>query len=149
MNNEQQQRNEGYNYFFSNTPLTVAELKEKSPFFRLGYRAAQADSAKKTGDQSFPTTLYEVPRRPERFVPDWNDILAATRKERMRKLHTDQLRPVLNALILHVEHQKNDIYRYSDVVRLVEEGFDRILQLGYDEGILNSTDLKQYNYVPK
>ena len=148
MSNESEQRKLGYDYFFSNAPLTVAELKEKSPFFRLGYRAAQADSAKSTGNVAFPTTLYDVPRRPERFVPDWNDILAATRNERMRKLHADHMRPILYGLIKHVEFQKDDIYRYSDVVRLVEEAFDKILQLGYDEGILNSTDLKQYNYVP-
>lgn len=149
MSTEQQQRKEGYDYFFGNAPLSIEELKIKSPFFRLGYRAAQADSAKITGNKTFPTTLYDVPRRPERFVPDYNDILAATRKERMRKIHADHMRPVLSALIQHVEAQKKDIYRYSDVVRLVEEGFDKILQIGYDQGILNSTDLKQYNYVPK
>lgn len=149
MSIEQQQRKQGYDHFFSNAQLTIEQLKEHSPYFRLGYRAAQADSAKKTGNTTFPTSLYDVPRRPERFVPDWNDILAATRKKRMRKLHDDENRAVLNVLIQSVEKQADEIYRYSDVVRLVEEGFDKILQIGYDQGILNAYDLKQYDYVPK
>lgn len=148
MSSEQQQRKQGYDYFFSNPSLTPEQLKQQSTFFRLGYRAAMADSAKKS-QSPFPTTLYDVPRRNERFVPDWNDILAATRKPRMRKLHADHMAPVLHLLIKHVELQKDQVYRYSDVVRLVEEGFDKLLQIGYDEGILNAYDLKQYNYVPK
>lgn len=146
---EQVQRQQGYDYYFSEgAKLTPEQLKQQSTFFRLGYRAAMADSAKKS-TSPFPTTLYDVPRRPERFNAGWNDILAATRKERMRKLHADHMAPVLNLLIQHVELQKDEIYRYSDVVRLVEEGFDKILQIGYDEGILTVHDCKQYNYVPK
>lgn len=148
MSTEQEQRKQGYDYYFTNTALTVEQLKQKSTFFRVGYRAAQADNAKKSNIE-FPTSLYDVPRRPERFDATWNDILAATRKERMRKLHADHMLPVLNTLIKHVENQKSEIFRYSDVVRLVEEGFDKILQIGYDQGILTVHDCKQYNYVPK
>lgn len=147
--NEVEQRKQGYDYFFSNANLTNEDLKKQSIFFKVGYRAAQAEFAKKTGVKPFPTTLYDVPQRPARFVPEWTDIMAATRRERLRKLHADHMRPVLIELIKHVELQKDKIYRYADVVRLVDEGFDKILQIGYDEGILNAHDCKQYNYVPK
>lgn len=146
--NEQQQRQQGYDFYFTNQTLTVEQLKQQSTFFRLGYRAAQADVAKKS-NTAFPTTLYDVPQRSARFDATWNDILAATRKPRMRKLHAEHMTPVLYTLIKHVELQKDEIYRYADVVRLVEEGFDKILQIGVDEGILTEHDCKQYNYVPK
>lgn len=141
----------GYTFFQDkrNEPLTPEALKQMHPFFRRGYRTAQEDQMKKN-NQNFPFVLSDIPTRGEVFVPDWNDILAATRRPRFNKLHNiPALAPVLNELIKAVEKNKDKVRRYSDVVRMVDEGFDIILQYGYDSGILDEHDLSKYNYVPK
>lgn len=142
------QYNEGYQYFKQNGMLSTDLLKQRSPLFRRGYHTAQEEADKKTKG-TFPTTLYDIPRRPDSFTPTWNDILAATRRPRMRKLHMDHMAPLLNLLIREVEKNCDDVQRYSDVVKKVDIAFDIILQYGYDEGILDKRDLKQYDYVPK
>ncbi|QCW18806.1 hypothetical protein SEPL_298 [Salmonella phage SE_PL] len=143
-----QQYKEGYQYFKENGAMDLDLLKQRSPLFRSGYRSAQEEAAKKNNG-TFPTTLYDIPRRPENFVPTWNDILAATRRPRMRKLHADHMIPLLNLLIREVEKNCADVTRYSDVLKKVDTAFDIMLQYGYDEGILDERDLKQYDYVPK
>lgn len=141
----------GYDFFQNkeNEILSNEQLKHMHPIFRRGYRTAQSDHLKKT-NVIFPTVISDIPRRPEVFVPDWNDILAATRRPRYNKLHTiPALAPVLNLLIKSVEDNKHKVKRYSDVMRMVDEGFDIILQYGYDSGILDDNDLAKYNYVHK
>lgn len=141
----------GYDFFQDkrNETLSNEQLKQMHPLFRRGYRTAQEDYMKKT-NRNFPTVLSDIPKRPEVFVPDWNDILAATRRPRFSKLHnTPALQPVLNEIIRSVENKKHLVKRYSDVVRLVNEAFDVVLQYGYDCGILDENDLSKYNYVPK
>ncbi len=145
------QYNLGYSFFQdkNNEVLSQDQLKHMHPLFRRGYRTAQDDYMKKTS-RNFPTVLSDIPTRPEVFVPDWNDILAATRRPRFNKLHnTPALAPVLNEMIKAVENKKHLIKRYSDVVRLVNEAFDIVLQYGYDSGILDEHDLSKYNYAPK
>ena len=144
------QYNLGYKMFQDSSELLSAEqLKTMHPLFRRGYRTAQSDLLKKN-NTTFPTVISDIPRRPEVFVPDWNDILAATRRPRFNKLHTiPALAPVLNELIKAVEKNKHKVKRYSDVLRMVDEGFDIILQYGYDCGILDENDLAKYNYVHK
>lgn len=145
----QAQYNDGYNAFFATDgKMALDDLKAQSSFFRKGFRKAQEDSLKSSSVQ-IPTVLYDIPKRPANFVPTWNDILAATRRERYKKLHQEHMSPVLNILIKAVEDNSADIKRYSDVVRKVDEAFDIILQYGFEEGILNEYDLKQYNYTPK
>ncbi|SOK58365.1 hypothetical protein [Yersinia phage fHe-Yen9-04] len=139
----------GYSYFQESTELLSPEqLKQMHPLYRRGYRTAQEDLMKKT-HKNFPTVLSDIPRIPVAFVPEYSDILAATRRPRMNKLHLPQMEPVLNLLITSVEKKKDQIKRYADVVRLVDEGFDVILQYGYNCGILTEYDLSQYNYEPK
>ncbi|AQW88624.1 hypothetical protein pEaSNUABM50_00097 [Erwinia phage pEa_SNUABM_50] len=139
----------GYDFFQKSTELLSPEqLKQMHPLFRRGYRTAQEDLMKKS-NKTFPTVLSDIPRRPVTFVPDVKDILAATRRPRMNKLHLPQMEPILNLLVSSVEREKDKITRYADVVRLVDEKFNIILQYGYDSGVLNEHDLKQYNYDPK
>lgn len=141
----------GYTFFQDrrNERLSPEALKQMHPFFRRGYRTAQEDQMKKT-NTNFPFVLSNIPVRSNLFVPDWNDILAATRRPRFAKLHNiPALNPVLNELIKSVENNKHKIRRYADVVRMVDEGFDIILQYGYDCGILDEHDLSKYDYVPK
>lgn len=142
------QYNEGYQYFKQNGMLSTELLKQRSPLFRRGYHTAQEESAKKTTG-TFPTTLYDIPRRPENFKPTWNDILAATRRPRMNKLHLEHMEPLLFLLIREVEKNCADVTRYADVVSKVDTAFNIMLQYAYDEGILDKRDLQQYNYVPK
>lgn len=145
----QVQYNEGYNAFFATEgKLSLDDLKAQSSFFRKGFRKAQEDSLKNT-ESAIPTVLYDIPKQPTVFVPQWTDILAATRRPRFAKLHQDHMSPWLNLIIKMVENNSHKVKRYSDVVRFVDEAFDKVLQYGYDEGILNETDLKQYNYIPK
>ncbi len=149
MNNDNHY-NQGYEYFQNknNTPLTPELLKQSHPLFRRGYRTAQEDYVRKN-HKSIPMVLADIPKIGESFDPSWNDILAATRRPRMSKLHAAHMAPMLNMLIKSVENNKHKIKRYSDVVRMVDEGFDIILQYGYDSGILNEVDLGKYNYSPK
>lgn len=143
------QYKQGYEYFAkSGEVLSSEQLKQMSPLFRRGYRTAQSDSLKKT-NKNFPLTLFDIPRRPQVFVATWSDIMAATKRQRFNKLHAQHMQPLLNLLIKSVEKESNQITRYKDVLRLVDEKFNTILQYGYDIGILNEFDLKQYNYVPK
>lgn len=145
----QVQYNEGYSAFFATEgKMALDDLKAQSSFFRKGFRKAQEDSLKSSGVK-IPTVLYDIPKRPSNFVPTWNDILAATRRERFKKLHQDHMSPVLNMIIKAVEQNSSDVKRYSDVVRKVDEAFDIVLQYGFDEGVLTEHDLKQYNYSPK
>lgn len=143
-----QQYNEGYQYFKQNGTMDMDLLKQRSPLFRSGYRSAQEEAAKKSTG-TFPTTLYDIPRRSANFVPTWNDILAATRRPRMNKLHAEHMQPLLNLLIREVEKNCSDVTRYSDVLKKVDTAFNIMLQYGYDEGILDERDLKQYDYSPK
>lgn len=144
-----QQYRLGYDHFYDAVaPMTSEQLKQAHPLFRRGYRTAQQDYNKRN-NKSFPTTLYDIPRRPEVFVPDWNDILAATRKPRYARLHLPHMAPVLNLIVRSVEKKKHLVTRYSDVVQMVSEAFEIVLQYGYDEGVLDARDLKQYNYDPK
>lgn len=149
MSTADQQYRLGYDHFYSqNTPMTQEQLKQVHPRFRHGYRDAQEEYNKRN-NKSFPLSLYDIPRRPEVFVPDWNDIMAATRKPRYAKLHKPEMQPVLAMIIRSVENNKHKVKRYSDVIQMVSEAFDIVLQYGYDEGVLNLRDLKQYNYTPK
>lgn len=148
---ETNQYNLGYAFFQdkNNEVLSNEQLKQMHPVFRRGYRTAQEDYMKKT-NRNFPTVLADIPKRSEVFVPDWNDILAATRRPRFAKLHeVPELAPVLNEIIKSVENRKHLIKRYADVVRLVNEQFDLVLQYGYDCGVLDEHDLSKYNYSPK
>lgn len=143
-----QQHNEGYQYFKQNGTMDMDLLKQRSPLFRNGYRTAQEEAARKTVGP-FPTTLYDIPRRPENFNPTWNDILAATRRPRMRKLHEEHMSPLLHLLISSVEKNCDGVNSYAEVLKKVDIAFDTMLQYGYDEGILDNRDLKQYDYVAK
>lgn len=148
MSNSNQQFNEGYQYFKQNGTMDMDLLKQRSPLFRNGYRNAQEEAARKSTGV-FPTTLYDIPRRPENYQPTWNDIMAATRRPRMQKLQQEHMLPLLNFLVRSVEQNCADCTRYSDVLKKVDTAFDIMLQYGYDEGILDARDLKQYNYEPK
>lgn len=148
MSNSNQQFNEGYQYFKQNGTMDMELLKQRSPLFRNGYRNAQEEAARKSTGV-FPTTLYDIPRRPENYTPTWNDIMAATRRPRMKKLQQEHMQPLLTFLVRHVEMNCSDCTRYADVLKKVDTAFDIMLQYGYDEGILDERDLKQYDYVPK
>lgn len=139
----------GYNYFFSqDVPMTSEALKSSHPLFRNGYRKAMEDYNRKT-NRNFPTVLFDIPRRPSVFVPEWSDILAATRRPRYAKLHQAHMSPLLNMIVKSVDLNKHRIKRYKDVLAMVDEAFEFVLQYGYDNGILDTKDLKQYNYTPK
>lgn len=143
------QYDDGYSYFNTNTELLSPEhLKQKHPLFRRGYRTAQEDLQRKNTSR-FPSSISEIPKHSEVFNAEYRDILAATRRPRFQKLHYAHMAPVLDMLIKSVENKKSEIKRYNDVVRLVDQAFDIILQYGYDCGVLDEIDLKQYNYSPK
>lgn len=139
----------GYNHFFEQkTPMTSEALKASHPIFRNGYRKAMEDYNKRT-NKTFPTVLFDIPRRPEVFVPEWSDILAATRRPRYAKLHYPHMAPMLNMIVKSVDMNKHRVKRYKDVLMLIDEAFNFVLQYGYDTGVLDMKDLKQYNYTPK
>lgn len=142
------QYKEGYDAYVNKQYLTDEELKQKSSLYRNGYRTAMSDMMKKN-NTVFPTTLYDIPRRPEVFVASWTDIMASTRRPRFAKLHVPHMQPVLMKMMKQVESKSSEITRYADVLRLMDEAFDDVLQYGYNEGVLTADDCRQYNYEPK
>lgn len=138
---------QGYDAFIGKQVFTDEQLKHQHTLFRTGYRAAQADAMKKN-NVIFPTQLYDIPKRPEVFKPEWQDIMAATKRPRFKKLHTTEGKWVLSAIMKSVEARCDEVVRYKDVLRLVDEAFDRVLQYGFDEGVLSTEDCQQYNYTP-
>lgn len=138
---------QGYDAFINKEVYSPEQLKSCHPLFRTGYRSAQADAMKK-GNVTFPTVLYEVPKRSEVFKAEWQDIMSATKRPRFKRLHTDEGKWVLMAIMKHVESRSSEIIRYKDVLRLVDEAFDSVLQYGFNEGVLTADDCQQYNYTP-
>ena len=146
MSNEQYKL--GKEAFKTNQQMSAEQLKMQHTLFRQGYREAAAEAMKKN-NVTFPTTLYDIPKRAEVFKAAWTDILAATKRPRFAKLHTDEGRWLLFGIVKAVEAQSDQITRYKDVVKLVDQAFDLVLQYGYDEGVLTITDCEQYNYTPQ
>lgn len=139
--------NDGYNAFQNKVVFTPEHLKIQHPIFRQGYKSAQAAAMKKN-NVIFPTTLYDIPKRPEVFKAEWTDIMAATKRPRFAKLHTNEGKWLLMGIIKAVEKRSSTIVRYRDVITMVDEAFDIILQYGYDEGVLTVGDCQQYDYTP-
>ena len=149
MNNTDQYQ-KGYTYFYEHeSTLTNDQLKQLPQLFRRGYRTAQEEYNRKNNSNTIPTTLYNVPKKPSTFTVTWNDIMAATRRPRYDKLHREHMKPLLLMLVSAIDKNSDKIYQYSDVVQMVDDAFDIILQFSYDNGILTTTDLEQYNYSPK
>lgn len=142
-----EQYKDGYDSFKAKVVLSAEQLKMQHPLYRQGYRAAQAEAMKKN-NVTFPTTLYDIPKRPDVFKAEWTDIMAATKRPRFAKLHTDEGRWLLMGIMKAVEKQAHTIVRYKDVVSMVDKAFDIILQYGYDEGIFTTADCEQYQYTP-
>ncbi|MFS8319760.1 hypothetical protein ACMG5I_02420 [Escherichia coli] len=141
------QYKDGYDAYKAKVVLSAEQLKMQHPLYRQGYRAAQAEAMKKS-NVTFPTTLYDIPKRPHIFKAEWTDIMAATKRPRFAKLHTDQGRWLLIGIMKAVENQSHKISRYKDVIAMVDKAFDLVLQYGYDEGVLTVADCEQYQYTP-
>lgn len=141
------QYKEGSAAFKNKVVFNNEQLKSQHPLFRQGYRAAQAEAMKKN-NVTFPTTLYDIPKRPSVFKAEWTDIMAATKRPRFAKLHTDEGRWLLMEIMKAVENQSHKIVRYKDVVAMVDKAFDLVLQYGYDEGVLTVSDCEKYQYTP-
>ncbi|EMR6008890.1 hypothetical protein WJW27_005763 [Escherichia coli] len=141
------QYKDGYDAYKAKVVLSAEQLKMQHPLYRQGYRAAQAESMKKN-NVTFPTTLYDIPKRPHIFKAEWTDIMAATKRPRFAKLHTDEGRWLLMGIMKAVENQSHKIVRYKDVVAMVDKAFDLVLQYGYEEGVLTVADCEQYQYTP-
>lgn len=143
----QEQYNAGQLAYDNKVVFTPDQLKTQHPLFRQGYRSRQAEAMKRN-NVTFPTQLYDIPKLPSGFNTEWQDIMAATKRPRFNRLHSPEGRWVLNAIMKSVESRSNEIERYKDVLRLVDEAFDRVLQYGFDEGVLTVEDCQQYNYTP-
>ena len=141
------QYKDGLEAFKAKVVLTNEQLKMQHPRFRQGYRSAQ-EAAMKKNNPTFPTALFDIPKRPEVFKAEWTDIMAATKRPRFAKLHTDEGRWMLMEIMKAVEKQADKIVRYKDVVNMVDKAFNIILQYGFDEGVLTVTDCEQYDFVP-
>ncbi len=138
----------GYEEFKTKPNHGMEYIKQQHPLWRSGYRKAQQDFSKQN-NLVLPNKLYDVQIRQHVYSPTWNDIMAATRRPRYKKLHSDVMKPVLYALIKAVEDQKESLTSYALVLREVDKAFDIILQVGFESGILNQKDLAQYDYEAK
>lgn len=138
----------GYEEFKKNSTHTNEYIKQQHPLWRSGYRKAQQDFSKQN-NLVLPNKLYDVQPRNHVYCPTWNDIMAATRRPRYRKLHSDNMQPLLYLLVREVENKKDVLTSFAKVRTEVDKAFDIILQYGYDHGILDLKDLAQFDYEPK
>lgn len=136
--------NEGYNYFLiSEVKLTEAEVKEKHPLWRAGYKTAEKEANLQKA--IIPLVLHKVERRTFKFQPTIDDIKSVLCRPRFKKLHTvKELEPLYNYIVKTVEKDKDQCKSYNDLKELVHSCFDDIINLGFSTGILNEDDLKQY-----
>lgn len=142
------QYNLGYAEFKSQGELSNEAIKAQHPVWRAGYRAALLDHQKKQNIH-IPLELYEVQAKTHVYTPTWDDIMAASKRYRYRKLHKDHMYPLLSMMVREVEKHKDEIHSYSQVREMFDKAFEIVLQYGYDLGILNKRDLKQYDFIPK
>lgn len=138
----------GYTAYKADSNMSPEMLKSQHTLFRSGYRKAQQDASKR--DQVLlPHELWQVTKRTHVYVPTWNDILAATRRPRYRKLHHSYMKPMLFAVIRTVEEKAHELNSFSMVRAEVDKVFESILQYSFEQGILTESDLKKFDYEPK
>ena len=95
----------GYDEFKVKPNHGMEYIKQQHPLWRSGYRKAQQDHAKQNS-LVLPTKLYDVEKRTHVFCPTWNDIMAATRRPRYRKLQSTELQPLLFMMVKEIEKKK-------------------------------------------
>lgn len=139
---------QGYDSFNPEAELQPEYVKQQAYQFRVGYLRAKTDYENAKNTSTIPLTLYPVNRDTKVFNVTYDDIMTVTKRPRTRKLHKKQLYPVLSLLVSTIEKNMDEYTTYSDMVQMVNKGFDIILQFGYDEGVLTETDLLQYDFVP-
>lgn len=130
--------------------MTPAQVKQQHPLFRAGFNAAakQAEIRSQTIQE---VRVQKVDHKVEvEYDLQWKDIMSVLSFHPWNVLHR---KPELNilhtAIARSVDKRKNEIKRYGDIIDMVRQYWELMLEHGYAEGILNVTDLKQYNYVPK
>lgn len=140
---------QGFAAFDSSNPMDPIELKKKPYLFREGYKTAEQEYLSNKCSYRIELKLEEVSRNKVRYVPTYDDILTITMRPRTAVLNRKpELQPLLSLLIRKVEEHADQIHTFTDMVRMVNKGFDIYLQYGYDQGILNENDLLKYDYKP-
>lgn len=139
----------GYNAFYTDESLSDEFLKMQPYQFRVGYQRAKQDYESNTDNLSLPLVIQQVNRQKPSANISYNDIIQVTKRPYTIALHHPQLRPVLSLLVRSIEDNIDQVPTYMELIRVVERGFNIILQYGYDEGVLDLDDLKQYGYKPR
>lgn len=126
------------------------DIKTQHPQFRSGWR-----EAKKLFDaQNKPISALR-PERVERPDPDmkwelsWADLTAISGYHPWNKLeHHPRLRVLAAAARRVIWDRRQEVAHFGDAVKMMRIMWEGMLQQGYDEGILDLNDLKQYKFVP-
>lgn len=136
--------NIGYAFFKANGEQTDEFIKQQHAVWRAGYNAALTEERNKHSP-SVPMELYNVPKKPGKYVPTDKDILTATRNYRYRRLHTPCMKPVLRALIKSIENNMDQINTVRDLNEMVKAKFELLLQAGVELGVLTSEDVAYHS----
>lgn len=139
---------QGYDAFDPQNELQPEYVKQQAYQFRVGYLRAKTDYENAQNSSTLPLTLYPVNCNPTNVSVTYDDIMTVLKRPRTKKLLKPVMKPILSVLVKAIERHLTPQTKYSEMVQMVNKGFDIILQYGYDEKVLNENDLLQYDFVP-
>lgn len=131
--------------------MSEEEIKHQHPQFRAGWRAAK----KQFDAQNQPISSLR-PEKVERIDPDnkwtlqWADLTAISGYHPWNVLEQrPQLRVLAKAARTLIWERRDEIEHFGDAVKMYRVMWEGMLQQGYDGGVLDLNDLKQYDFTPK
>lgn len=126
------------------------QIKSQPPLFRAGWRAAEVDFRNRNSGATSVKNARVQKQEKVPFELKWNDINSVLNYHYWNILMRKEELSVLTTAMKNVIWKNKDkITSYKKLIDTVRTMWEGILQLGWDEGILNKDDLAQYNFVPK
>ena len=137
---------QGFGQFLKD-PISEEQIKSNPPQWRAGYRAA----AKAHEARSKVAMKIEKVDRVDFTVctVTWSLITSILFNQRFNHLTNDsRLEPITHLIKKSVWENRDNINTYKKLSDAVHTQFDIILQCGYDEGILTTSDCVYHGYAP-
>lgn len=143
-----EQYNQGYQAFSDG--MSEDQVKHQHPMFRAGWRDAQHNvKARNISTDSLKCVKVDKNEKVP-YTLKWNDLNSALHYKPWAVLQTkDELQVLGTAMRNIIWKKKDEITSFSQVMHMIKTMWFGILETGYNEGILNEYDLKQYDYIPK
>lgn len=131
--------------------MTEDQIKHQHPQFRAAYRAAR-----KTFEAINAPISSLRPEKVLRPDPDyvwqlqWSDLTSITGRKPWNKLDSiPELKVLAHAVRKTVWNNREKLNGFGDAVQMVKTLWEGLLQQGYDQGVLDESDLLSYGYTPK